>query len=281
MVEEEIGMRKKRSELEVAAEEWAVCFNALKNMERMDPRPSEAIFEMNRQFLRENEEKLRRLEDAGVEDVETAKRMALDEQTVSDIERDAIVQEMQRRNPGQRNFELGGAETQEIYEKIAAVPKTKTTRADKYTCAFCGKTRADKALMCCSRCKMVSYCSKECQISHWKHHKKECKDKEKEPKSLPLTWEQLEAHGPGVPVSGEELEVKAMMEEGMVRQVLQCKDRVGTIRRIAAYTDSRTIPGLTLGRTLRWKNPRFHYFMDGSSGARIEEEDLVNITVKK
>ena len=29
----------------------------------------------------------------------------------------------------------------------------------------------------CSRCKDVSYCSKECQTSHWKEHKKDCKTK--------------------------------------------------------------------------------------------------------
>ena len=40
--------------------------------------------------------------------------------------------------------------------------------------------------------------------------------------------------------------------------------------------------GLAAGRVLRWKNPRFHMFMDGSTGARIEEdqeEDLANVTV--
>ena len=37
--------------------------------------------------------------------------------------------------------------------------------------------------------------------------------------------------------------------------------------------------GLAAGKVLRWKNPRFHMFMDGSTGARIEEEDLANVTV--
>ncbi|EPQ57739.1 hypothetical protein GLOTRDRAFT_37501 [Gloeophyllum trabeum ATCC 11539] len=30
--------------------------------------------------------------------------------------------------------------------------------------------------MACSRCKLVSYCSKECQRGHWKIHKADCKD---------------------------------------------------------------------------------------------------------
>ena len=45
------------------------------------------------------------------------------------------------------------------------------------------------------------------------------------------------------------------------------------------HTDSRMIPGAKEGRILRWNNPRFHRFMDGSSGARIEEEDLTGIQI--
>ncbi len=44
------------------------------------------------------------------------------------------------------------------------------------------------------------------------------------------------------------------------------------------YSDT-VPPGLALGKVLRWRKPRFHYFMDGSSGARIEDEDVANITV--
>jgi len=46
--------------------------------------------------------------------------------------------------------------------------------------------KRSKDLMSCSRCKVVYYCSKECQRLHWKKHKQECamlaaqrKDKEK------------------------------------------------------------------------------------------------------
>ena len=31
----------------------------------------------------------------------------------------------------------------------------------------------------CSRCKTVWYCSRECQVQHWKQHKKVCKKKVK------------------------------------------------------------------------------------------------------
>ena len=64
-----------------------------------------------------------------------------------------------------------------------------------------------------------------------------------------------------------------------VRSRMECKDRDGKVLIIAAYTDSRTIPGIASGKILRWKNPRFHWFLDGTSGCRIEQSDLSNITV--
>ena len=65
----------------------------------------------------------------------------------------------------------------------------------------------------------------------------------------------------------------------ITRQVYECKDRVGAVRTIAAYTDSRSLPGATAGKILRWKGPRYHWFVDGSSGARVEQEDLGNVTI--
>jgi len=40
-------------------------------------------------------------------------------------------------------------------------------------CAACGKE--GDSLKACTACKMVKYCNRECQISHRKQHKKECK----------------------------------------------------------------------------------------------------------
>lgn len=43
-------------------------------------------------------------------------------------------------------------------------------------CAICGTKQSDKELKACARCKAFSYCSKECQVVHWKNgHKKDCK----------------------------------------------------------------------------------------------------------
>jgi uncharacterized protein YnzC (UPF0291/DUF896 family) len=93
-----------------------------------------------------------------------------------------------------------------------------------------------------------------------------------------LTWAQVEA-AQGSPVDGF-LELEVVKDESsMMRQVFQCRDCDGVTHRIAAYNNSRKIPGITLGKRFSWGLPRFHYFMDGSSGGRIEEEDLAHIIV--
>ena len=41
------------------------------------------------------------------------------------------------------------------------------------SCIFCSKSSQN--LLQCSGCGIVHYCDKECQRSHWKNHKKDCK----------------------------------------------------------------------------------------------------------
>jgi hypothetical protein len=41
------------------------------------------------------------------------------------------------------------------------------------TCAKC-MVSLDKSAPICSRCRMVSYCGRDCQLSHWPEHKAEC-----------------------------------------------------------------------------------------------------------
>lgn len=162
---------------------------------------------------------------------------------------------------------------------------------DLKTCGHCkNKSGGSTKLRKCSGCKQVAYCNRDCQNAAWKDHKMVCGKSKKEiekkdrkkvkalAKELPVSWNQLEAYGGG-PAEGKVLEIRALNDESLTRQVFGCKDRLGVVKRVAAYTDSRRIPGLASGKILRWKNPRFHYFMDGSSGARIEEEDLDDITV--
>lgn len=45
-------------------------------------------------------------------------------------------------------------------------------------CRACGKSGAAVKLQMCVRCKQAWYCGKECQVSDWKRHKRECKKSE-------------------------------------------------------------------------------------------------------
>ena len=279
LAEEDAGLKKKRTEVEQTAEFIAVILNSLQGMERMHPRPNEAIFEQNRRRLKEFQDKLQRLKDSGEEGVDEALRKACEKQNVSNVQMRGLLQAWSKQNPGKNTMEVGGEETQKLYEQFIAAPLNSSSKpkAEKWTCDYCNKTSIKKLPMC-MRCKTVSYCNRDCQVAAWKAHKTTCVPIDKEPRSLPQTWEQVESHG-GAPVEGKSLEVRAILDESMTRQVFQCKDRVGVVKRIAAYTNDRKIPGLQQGSTIRWKNPRFHYFMDGSSGARIEEEDLSNLKI--
>ena len=145
-VEEDRGVRKKRSELEETAKMWAVCVSSLRGMERMVPRPNAEVFAENRQYLKKYEEELQRFAAAG-EDVETAKHRALEKENAAYLEHDAMMQAMASWNPGQTHFEYGGPETQRIYDQIAKAPESKVGRADLFTCVFCGKTSTKKLKM--------------------------------------------------------------------------------------------------------------------------------------
>ena len=48
-------------------------------------------------------------------------------------------------------------------------------------CANCGKGEEESVnLKTCTACKLVKYCSRDCQIAHRPQHKKECKKRAKE-----------------------------------------------------------------------------------------------------
>jgi len=42
-------------------------------------------------------------------------------------------------------------------------------------CSHCRERFERKLLKECSICELVRYCSKECQVAHWPHHKRDCK----------------------------------------------------------------------------------------------------------
>lgn len=92
-----------------------------------------------------------------------------------------------------------------------------------------------------------------------------------------ISWDELEDLG-GAPAAGRVLEVKIMAQPlPFGRHNFPGKDHYGEVRHCCIYAD---VPpqGLVLGRILRWRNPHFHWFMDGSSGARIDDEDVGDVT---
>ena len=95
-----------------------------------------------------------------------------------------------------------------------------------------------------------------------------------------MTWDQLQELTSLDPCGavGQIIELKVTKKgEHPCRQSAYFADRVGCTHKITSYADSN-IPGFNLSQTWRWKNPRFHYFVDGQIGARIEEGDIANIT---
>lgn len=93
-----------------------------------------------------------------------------------------------------------------------------------------------------------------------------------------MSWSQLEELG-GTTASGKTLELRIMSPPiPFLRHSFDGKDRKDDVRRVAFYCN-RPPPVLALGKVMRWRNPHFHQFIDGTTGARIEDEDVANITI--
>lgn len=218
-------------------------------------------------------------------EVDTAMRKVREKHAAADSERRAMYQAWKVENPGKTVMEAGGKEAQRFFDAIASAPPSASVDAvDKRVCSWCDKSHGAKKLLVCGGCRQVSYCNVECQRAAWAGHKpgcRACKGERagKKKVKLPLTWEQLEAYGSAVEAKGQTLEVRVVEDQSVLRQVFACKDRAGLTKIIAVYADDR-IPDLASGKVMRWKNPRFHFFLDGSSGGRIEQSDLANISVE-
>lgn len=64
---------------------------------------------------------------------------------------------------------------------------------DESSCSVCGKQASNR----CSKCKKTWYCSRECQASGWKNHKKNCRtvdESEERNKLGPFDYYHSDAH---------------------------------------------------------------------------------------
>lgn len=74
---------------------------------------------------------------------------------------------------------FAGPDTTQLVAKIKArMAAYKLEKDDHDVCGATGcvamKTKTGGDLLMCSKCKERKYCSKECQVDHWKSHKLVC-----------------------------------------------------------------------------------------------------------
>eukprot|EP00741_Cyanophora_paradoxa_P001652 tig00000498_g1603.t1 len=182
------------------------------------------------------------------------------------------------------------------------------------TSGLCGKCGKAGATNRCGRCKQVFYCDVPCQRADWGRHKPLCQpaataaapatatSAPSAPAPAPaaasaaaqpppsrqrkgagggerrLTWGDVRRGGGGA-VRGT-LEVWAQGPPFFLRHTVQAADAKGEVGTVSFYLEGGPPPGLLgvrAGSRIRWRNPHFHRFMDGQSGARIEDDDLPNL----
>jgi hypothetical protein len=77
----------------------------------------------------------------------------------------------------ERNGTLNQNQSLNKYGSKSLAKQIKTGRVKmQFSCENCHKTAQDvePPISQCSRCWGVAYCSRECQVSHWKKHKYDC-----------------------------------------------------------------------------------------------------------
>mmetsp|Transcript_45309 Transcript_45309/g.90744 ORF Transcript_45309/g.90744 Transcript_45309/m.90744 type:complete len:182 (+) Transcript_45309:82-627(+) len=92
---------------------------------------------------------------------------------------------------------------QERYEQIAE------------TCTACGK---QGKVQRCSKCKSAAYCGKECQLSDWTAHKKECKRRAKQIENEQWSMGGVPVLPPGDPRWGNPTEEDKALARRMLAQ---------------------------------------------------------------
>ncbi len=71
-------------------------------------------------------------------------------------------------------YDLDIAADRQLLEQFKAAVDRQSGTVDSFNkCAGCGRHAA--GLRACARCRMVYYCSRECQAAAWPQHKRECR----------------------------------------------------------------------------------------------------------
>lgn len=118
----------------------------------------------------------------------------------------------------------------------------KKASAGESSCANCGAPGTnDLTLKLCSRCKLVSYCGKDCQVQHWKDHKKFCISPED--RTLKAANEVAVVIPEGiqclnVPISAESVDCAICLEE--MQQVAACLLPCGHIFHVGCISSLRS-----------------------------------------
>lgn len=60
----------------------------------------------------------------------------------------------------------------EKYKQVKSI--TKMSRCFNPGCSLPGNKMERSATKCCTRCRQVNYCSRQCQVAHWKKHRHLC-----------------------------------------------------------------------------------------------------------
>jgi hypothetical protein len=69
---------------------------------------------------------------------------------------------------------------------------TKTAQCRNPACKLPGKKVARNAMMYCTLCSLVNYCSRECQVDDWKRHRKECHEYNKKKANIEAIKSELD-----------------------------------------------------------------------------------------
>jgi len=83
-----------------------------------------------------------------------------------------------------------------------------------HICSYCGAM--PQKIKSCNRCQNVFYCSRDCQVKHWKQHKKTCKKKKIKHKINPYNYP-------------EDMNVEEIKKQIYIDMLQRLKKRTGTL----------------------------------------------------